>query len=157
GLTFGTVSSINVTSLVRASRPCGDVNGTARFVNQIGITPGSFLAGGDSGSLVVEDADECPGVVGLLFAGSAISGVANPIGPVLDAFGAELVGGPASAAAPRARGGLTKDHPAVAAVIAVQEKYGNIMDIPGVVGTGVGLSEDGHPVLEIYLESNAVG
>jgi PKD repeat protein len=57
----------------------------ARFVGQIAITPGTFSAGGDSGSLIVTD-DENKNPVGLLFAGSDTHTIANPIGLVLDRF-----------------------------------------------------------------------
>lgn len=71
---------------------------TARFVGQIIITPGTFSAGGDSGSLVVMDAgkgrnpsdDRKP--VGLLFAGSSTHTIACPINPVLNRFGVTVDG-----------------------------------------------------------------
>jgi len=71
---------------------------TARFVGQIIITPGTFSAGGDSGSLVVMDAgkgrnpsdDRKP--VGLLFAGSSTHTIACPINPVLTRFGVSVDG-----------------------------------------------------------------
>jgi len=71
---------------------------TARFVGQIIITPGTFSAGGDSGSLVVMDAgkgrnpsdDRKP--VGLLFAGSSSITIACPINPVLNRFGVSVDG-----------------------------------------------------------------
>src|SRR5713226_3879610 len=56
---------------------------TARFVNQIIVSPGSFLAAGDSGSLMVEDVATAPRAVGLLFAGSSSVAIANPIQPFL--------------------------------------------------------------------------
>jgi hypothetical protein len=59
-------------------------SGTARFVEQIIIKPGTFSAGGDSGSLIVVDGgvdDRRP--VGLLFAGSNSITIANPIAPVV--------------------------------------------------------------------------
>jgi hypothetical protein len=61
--------------------------GTARFINQIVITKRGFSAGGDSGSLVV-DLNANP--VGLLFAGSTTTTIANPIGAVLSHFGVSL-------------------------------------------------------------------
>lgn len=68
--------------------------GTARFEDQIVISGDGFSAGGDSGSLIVTEsvllADRRP--VGLLFAGSANSTIANPIGPVLDRFGVRVDG-----------------------------------------------------------------
>ncbi len=81
GLRSGTVAAINATVDVQYSR------GIARFVNQIVITPGTFSAGGDSGSLIVTDDvyDACQ-PVGLLFAGSSTYTIANPIGAVLTRF-----------------------------------------------------------------------
>ena len=85
GLTKGRVYALNATVNV------GYDSGVARFVNQIIITPGSFSAGGDSGSLIVADGkgrnksdDRKP--VGLLFAGSSFVTVANPIDLVLERF-----------------------------------------------------------------------
>ena len=88
GLTKGRISAINATV---------DVNygavGTARFVNQIVISSGSFSAGGDSGSLVVgQRGEDSRKPVGLLFAGSALYTIANPIGPVLSRFGVSVDG-----------------------------------------------------------------
>ncbi len=81
---MGTVAEINVTVDVCYE---GFIVCTkwARFVDQIGITPGSFSAGGDSGSLVVtNDANNNP--VGLLFAGSSTHTFANRIDLVLTRF-----------------------------------------------------------------------
>ena len=89
GQTKGRVYAINVTVDVQYD------NGVARFVNQIVITPGTFSAGGDSGSLIVVDSertDDHHKPVGLLFAGSSLYTIANPIGPVLDAFGVTIDG-----------------------------------------------------------------
>jgi hypothetical protein len=99
GRTSGTVSAIDVTVDVGYSSSCGGAaTKKARYVNQISITPGAFSAGGDSGSLIVENgtvnpADGLPRAVGLLFAGSSSSTIANPIGPVLALLGVEMVGG----------------------------------------------------------------
>jgi|SRR5712692_1076556 len=65
---------------------------TARFVNQIIVSPGSFLAAGDSGSLMVEDVATAPRAVGLLFAGSSSVAIANSIQPVLTVFNVTMVG-----------------------------------------------------------------
>ena len=95
GLTQGEVSEIGVTVDV-----CYQTKGpflcvkSAKFVDQIAITPGAFAAGGDSGSLIVTD-DSNKNPVGLLFAGSSTRTIANPIDPVLDAFGVIIdSGGP---------------------------------------------------------------
>lgn len=89
GLTKGQVYAINATVRV------GYDGGVAQFVNQIVITPGNFSAGGDSGSLIVTDsrtraADRQP--VGLLFAGSQLYTIANPIDAVLARFGVTIDG-----------------------------------------------------------------
>lgn len=83
GFTKGTVSAVNAIIFVNYGP-----SGVACFINQIVINPGTFSGGGDSGSLIVRDAkgrdrrhDRKP--VGLLFAGSATSTIANPIGPIL--------------------------------------------------------------------------
>ncbi len=87
GFTSARVDAINATVQV------GYDSGTARFVNQIIIKPGTFSAGGDSGSLIVVDGgpnDRRP--VGLLFAGSNSITIANPIVPILERFGAMIDG-----------------------------------------------------------------
>jgi hypothetical protein len=78
-LTTGNVYAVNATVNV------GYSSATARFVNQIMITPGTFSAGGDSGSLIVTQEGKNP--VGLLFAGSSSVTIANPINAVLERFG----------------------------------------------------------------------
>jgi hypothetical protein len=97
GWTHGIVDTINTTVDV-----CYETRGAiflrcvkeARFVDQIGITPGTFSAGGDSGSLIVtDDANKNP--VGLLFAGSSTHTFANQIGLVLERFNVTVdSGGP---------------------------------------------------------------
>jgi hypothetical protein len=98
-LTHGTVSAINVT--VRVSYGTGK---SAYFYDQIQISPGGFSAGGDSGSLIVtDDANKNP--VGLLFAGSSTTTIANRIQPVLDRFKVTIDGAAATPpAAPTALG-----------------------------------------------------
>jgi hypothetical protein len=73
GVTQGTVQSVNTTVKVDYGGGCG----IARFVSQVIVTPGSFSAGGDSGSVVLDSNTMKP--VGLLFAGSATSTVMNHI------------------------------------------------------------------------------
>jgi hypothetical protein len=90
GLTTGTVSETNVTVSVcyvpRGMFSCAEA---ATFTGQIGISPGTFSAGGDSGSLIVTN-DSQKDLVGLLFAGSSTRTLANPIGPVLARFGVSI-------------------------------------------------------------------
>lgn len=86
GWTQGEVSEINVTVDV-----CYQTRGPvkcvkfARFVNQVAITPGTFSAGGDSGSLIVAD-NGVNNPVALLFAGSSTRTIGSPIGTVLAQF-----------------------------------------------------------------------
>ena len=85
GLTKGRVYAINATVNVNYN------SGVARFVEQIFITPGSFCAGGDSGSLIVingkgRSKGDDRKAVGLLFAGNNLFTIANPIEQVLNRF-----------------------------------------------------------------------
>ncbi len=83
GLTTGSVSAINVTVTVQYS------HGSARFVNQVYVTPGTFSAAGDSGSLICEASSNDP--VALLFAGSSSGTFGNPISSVLSQLGVSIV------------------------------------------------------------------
>ncbi len=88
GETVGRITGIHATIDV------GYGNGTARFVDQIVISDGTFSDPGDSGSLIVTKGvllgDRRP--VGLLFAGSAVNTIANPIDLVLNRFGVTVDG-----------------------------------------------------------------
>jgi hypothetical protein len=86
GLTHGVVKGLNANILVDYGS-----DGTAYFTGQIMISPGTFSAGGDSGSLIVTDDANC-NPVGLLFAGSASATYANPISNVLSYFGVSVDG-----------------------------------------------------------------
>ena len=81
GLSHSTIQAINVTINVGYSA------GVATFNNQI-MTDPQFIRSGDSGSLEVTETGNNP--VGLLFAGGSGGTFANPIGPVLQAFGASI-------------------------------------------------------------------
>lgn len=95
GLTRSSVSGLNATVSVSYENECaGGAAFTKTFTGQILVAnrASRFLAGGDSGSLMVQDITTNPKAVGLLFAGSSSLAVANPIGQVLSAFGATMVG-----------------------------------------------------------------
>jgi len=86
GCTNGQIAEVNVTVDV-CYVPLGPFcspGGVARFVNQFSVSPGTFSAGGDSGSLIVTNSGNSP--VGLLFAGSSTRTYANPISAVLSRF-----------------------------------------------------------------------
>ena len=101
GLTCSTVQSLNDTILIDYEAKCGDIKNkvpaafTAYFTNQVTVNGGSFSAGGDSGSLIVDTGTSRP--VALLYGGNTLSTVANPIQDVIAAFGGpaafSIVGG----------------------------------------------------------------
>lgn len=170
GLTTGTVTAVNVTVDVWYSKECGIGNQKARFVNQIAVGPGGFSAGGDSGSLIVENVTTCPRQVGLLFAGSSSITIANPISNVLTTFGVSPVGCSSGASAERSLLGRVMtwlfprahaaqrpavDPAAIANATHAKEQHEQaLLNIPGVVGAGVGLSDlvPDQVVIEIYVE-----
>ena len=83
GLTAGKVNTINATVDVCYDSECQNI---ARFTDQLFVTPGTFSAGGDSGSLVITH-DSLKQPVGLLFAGSDTLTILNRIDLVLNRFG----------------------------------------------------------------------
>lgn len=93
-LTSGRIDAVNVTVNV------GYDSGVALFVGQVTIRPGTFSAGGDSGSLIVTQNGNHP--VALLFAGSALVTIATPIDPILERFKVRIDDG----AAPVATGSI---------------------------------------------------
>ena len=100
GLTTSTVSGLNATVSGAYDNECaGGAAFTKTFTGQIVIKNKSrgqsFIAGGDSGSLMVQNVTTNPKAVGLLFAGSSTSAIANPIGQVLSYIGG-VVGGTAT-------------------------------------------------------------
>jgi fibronectin type III domain protein len=77
----------------------------ARFVNQISISPGTFSAAGDSGSLIVTQNGNQP--VALLFAGGDGLTIGNPIDTVLQRFGVTIEGAPPGNGPPGAPSSLS--------------------------------------------------
>ncbi len=174
GLTTGTVTAIDVSIFVAFPPRCRPGPGTAfaLFTDQIRISPGTFSAPGDSGSLVVEDKSPNPMAIGLVFAGSSTDTFANPVQSVLDRFGVTLVGAangsqapfwnwlgwflPAVRSAHAAQAPLRPTDPRslAAARLAKERNERGLMRLKGVVGTGVGIS-DADPreaVVEVYVE-----
>jgi len=96
--TFGNVTNINAAVNVCYDQACTLI---ATFVNQLIITPGTFSAPGDSGSLIVSNDGTNRGV-GLLFAGSSTHTIANRIDHVLNRFGVTLDNGAGSNVPPTA-------------------------------------------------------
>lgn len=95
GLTRSKVSGLNASIQVAYDNECAGGQAFVKtFTGQILVsnTGSKFLGGGDSGSVMLEDVTTNPRAVGLLFAGSTSLAVANPIGQVLNFFGATMVG-----------------------------------------------------------------
>lgn len=88
GHTKGRITGIN------AAMNVGFRDRTARFTGQIVVSGTGFSGPGDSGSLIVADGPgpEARRPVGLLFAGSQTTTLANPIDLVLDRFDVEIDG-----------------------------------------------------------------
>jgi hypothetical protein len=95
GLTRSSVTGLNATVSVAYENECaGGAAFTKTFTGQIVVrNKGSrFLNSGDSGSLMVQDVATNARAVGLLFAGSSSTAIANPIGQVLSFLNATMVG-----------------------------------------------------------------
>jgi hypothetical protein len=95
GLTRSKISGLNATISVAYDNECaGGSAFTKTYTGQIVVTnTGSkFLNSGDSGSLMVQDVDTNPKAVGLLYAGSSTTAIANPINEVLTFLGGKLGG-----------------------------------------------------------------
>jgi hypothetical protein len=182
GFTTGTISSINTSVSIQYQQGCNQGKKfTVTYTGQVVINSSTFSAGGDSGSLIVtNNASHNP--VGLLFAGSSTTTIANPIGQVLTRLSSALGrtfsfggggggGGAASTPADEVQGpgrrpfipgiqSLMPELPQQAAdrASAVLENHrANLMFQPGVMGAGVGLSgrADGEAAIVIYVNKDA--
>jgi hypothetical protein len=180
GFTTGTISSINTSVNVGYQQGCGKGKKfTVSYTGQIVISSSTFSAGGDSGSLIVtNNASHNP--VGLLFAGSSTTTIANPIGQVLTRLGTALGrtfsfgGGGGGSATPQETQvggggrrpfipglqGLMPQLPEQAAerASAILENHrANLMFQPGVMGVGVGASgrTDGEASIVRYVNKDA--
>jgi hypothetical protein len=171
GFTKGSVAAVDVTVDVAYDKQCGVGTQIARFVNQMLITPGYFSAGGDSGSLIVEDVGVNPRPVGLLFAGSSTYTLANPIDMVLESLCVAMVGsetfpdpnlcvsndgggGKKGGGPPPGKGPKSKNIPfglEIASKVKARHEE-RLLGIHGVVGTGLSYDDVGQAVIETYLE-----
>jgi len=94
GLTRSSIDGLNGAFSITYENECaGGTSFTESYTGQIVIANSrcKFQDGGDSGSLLLEDADTNPRAVGLCFAGSSICtrqsiAIANPIGDVLNYY-----------------------------------------------------------------------
>ena len=90
GLQQGTVAGLDVAVDVCYLFLFNTCFQQARFVDQISVSPGTFSAPGDSGSLIVTQGGNQP--VALLFAGGEGLTIGNPIDAVLQRFGVTIDG-----------------------------------------------------------------
>lgn len=153
--TTGKIASINVTVNVSGYGPCGMGTNTAMFVKQFLINSTTFSGPGDSGSLIVTQPSRgtTPKPVGLLFAGGSSTTLGNPISSVLSALGISFVG--SNAQAPMG----TQTDPELERVSQVKDRHdAELLNLPGVVGHGVSLAQDGsgRPVIVLFLKDEHV-
>ena len=95
GLSSSKISGLNATVSIAYDNECaGGAAFTKTFTGQIVVANRGtkFLKSGDSGSLMVENVSTNPRAVGLLYAGSSTSAIANSIGQVLQFLGSKLGG-----------------------------------------------------------------
>lgn len=150
GVTTGTVLAVNSTVNVSYGS-CG----TATFVKQI-ITSAGLGDSGDSGSVVLEQGSNTP--VGLYFAGSAFTGVMNPILDVYLALkvfvDADEPGTVTSEEALSKQAARQKVNSRVEVLKLIQSRHeSRFIRVPGVRGVGLGLDENGvEPALIVFGE-----
>ncbi len=166
GLTSGIITAVDVTVDIEYPRLCG-MNLSpriARFTGQIMIRSAGFSAGGDSGSLIVEDCSSHPRAVGLLFGGSDSSTLANPIGDVLTQLSVSMVGTSGFCTSSAGSPAMTTQVPAQVDRVELENAKGikernkeATLAVPGVVGMGIGLSETapGKIAIEVYVKEPA--
>ncbi len=82
GFTKGKINAVNSLIVVGYDTAGAQFSGCIAYQSQFRIP--TFSAGGDSGSLVVTQADRRP--IGLHFAGGGFTGFSNPISPILNRF-----------------------------------------------------------------------
>lgn len=157
GLTRSSISGLNATINVGYTDECAGKSFTVQYTGQIVISNrGSrFLNSGDSGSLMVEDVAVNPRAVGLLYAGSSSTAIANPIDDVLNYFNVSMVGGIASAGGSAQENGPGSKRGLAAAMAAQQRNSRKLLDVPGAIGHAVGAGNS--PVLKIFVRELTPG
>lgn len=158
GLTCATIGSVSTNVRVQYQRGCGKGKKfTISYLNQVLVNGSAFSAAGDSGSLIVTQASAQP--VGLLFAGSSTTTIANPISDVTNAFGVTVVGGSDHAVACLAAAAPVATQAPLVGPMArahlVKEAHADrLMQDDAVIGVGVGAdpADPSEAVVVIYLE-----
>ncbi|MBM3290426.1 MAG: hypothetical protein FJY92_09765 [Candidatus Hydrogenedentes bacterium] len=96
--------------------------------------------------------DGLPRAVGLLFAGSSSSTLANPIGVALSQLNVTMAGGTSAKSADANPLGNAKAIDRASA--ALERNSAALFARSGVVGHGIGLSGAGKPVIQVYVEND---
>lgn len=155
GFTCAAIGSVNTSVTVQYETQCGGGSTfNVTYRNQVVINNNKFSAGGDSGSLIVNSATAQP--VGLLFAGSSTSTIANPIGDVKSALGISFVGSGTHAVPCSTKG--RKPGPknaAIAQASQAKERHADsLMLDEAVLGVGVGADDvnSSEAVIVVYVE-----
>jgi hypothetical protein len=175
GVTTGDLTSVNTTVRVQYQARCGQGKKfTISFTNQVVVGSSSFSAGGDSGSLILT-LDANPRPVALLFAGSSTTTIGNPICEVLAKVSTKFNGNSSSlsfvgtptlntsddCSAWTLSGSTPTQGPSRPHQRAndAKERYADqLMSRPGVIGVGVGNTEDGKgPAVVMYMDANTPG
>ena len=157
GLSSSKVSGLNATINIVYDNECaGGARGTATFTGQIVIeNKGTkFLDSGDSGSLMVENVAATPRAIGLLYAGSSRTAIANPIDDVLSAFGVTMVGVGAAAFAEAPADEAPADEELAAAMGAQMANARAFGAAPNVIGHAIGRNAKGKVILKVYVEKD---
>ena len=171
GLTRGSIKAINVA----VDSDAGPVACTGsgpynnRMVNQLKIGPDGFaVMTADSGSLVVTDEDPLPHPVGIVWAHSPSVTLACRIDTALVQLSQQLGSTLSFLPIPSSSAALAATDSAQATMAAnssvdqikldralrAQERHFDaLFNVPDVVGHGIGLSEGGEPVIEVYLRN----
>jgi len=166
GTTTGTIGSIHTSVNVQYQIRCGQGKKyVISYTHQVHINSSSSSAAGDSRSLIVSN-NSCHQPVALLFAGSSSTTIGNPIGEVLSKLGGGLsfVGGTcsvttASAQAQELSGVQSFDLPQQAvdhASRVLEQNRHDLMSRPGVLGVGLGATEDNStPAILVYVDQTS--
>jgi hypothetical protein len=176
GITCSTISAVSLQVQVQYETTCGSQSTfLVTYNNQIDILSTTFSAPGDSGSLIVDAQTAQP--VGLLYAGSDIDTVANPIQDVLTALADSMghqptfvggathtvpvctgTNGPFGAVSQSATNvrSLWPSDQEVARVTGIKETHAAaLMSDPAIVGVGVGAgAAPGEAVIVIFVDKD---
>lgn len=170
GLTRGSIITVNFSSNITYEPKCkSGITKIARFIDMIvieGADDEPFSKGGDSGSMIYEDVDECPRPVGLLFAGNDQVSVANPAALVQRAISNLKPRGDMTFVGCNAMNAtadsllvvpaLPEDSQVRGAIRAMRNRERELLAIDGIHGIGVGQGVDGRgePTIHIFVSQD---